>query len=326
MKLDKLAISDTLYVDYLRVKVYYTTGGGGTATYYNHPDHLTGSNVVSNEQGSVEQLLDYYPFGGIRLDEKIGSFDEQRKFTGQEFDEDTNLHYYVQRYYNQDVGRFTSQDPVFLAIGTGDKRAKVALTNPQSLNSYSYVVNSPLKYVDEEGEWFGEFLTGRQSWSDFKVEVGQATERLTQNSKVWNYAVENPAEAGAVTGLVGGAAFLTGVPAVAAYSSSIVPLSGVGKVIAVNRLIEGSFYTYLTADALADLPNKLQKALEVQQGDLKSYANFAGGFALDYGPGAFGETAGAIGDLVQFTQSITSQLVKPFQQQKDQTDNKDKKE
>jgi len=129
------------------------TASSTTTTYYNHPDHLTGSNVVTDQSGNLEQTLDYFPFGEIRLNDQFSDFDEQRKFTGQEYDDDTNLHYYVQRYYNQDVGRFTSQDPVFLNVGTSDKRVQFALSNPQFLNSYSYVANNPLKYVDEEGEF-----------------------------------------------------------------------------------------------------------------------------------------------------------------------------
>ena len=129
------------------------TAASSTKVYYNHPDHLTGSNVISNEAGALEQTIDYYPFGGIRVNDRNSVFDEQRKFTGQEYDEDTNLHYYGARYYNQDIGRFVSQDLVFLAVGTGDKRVNIALQNPQFLNSYSYVGNNPLKYVDEEGEF-----------------------------------------------------------------------------------------------------------------------------------------------------------------------------
>jgi len=138
------------------------TEAGATKVFSNHPDHLTGSNVVSNEDGNLEQLLDYYPFGGIRLDEKTGTFDEQRKFTGHEFDEDTNLHYYVQRYYNQDIGRFTSQDPVFLNLAV-DQRTGRVLENPQLHNSYSYVANNPLKYVDIEGELGEDFFRALSS-------------------------------------------------------------------------------------------------------------------------------------------------------------------
>ncbi|MEK7535964.1 MAG: RHS repeat-associated core domain-containing protein [Patescibacteria group bacterium] len=135
------------------------TVGSTASTYSNHPDHLTGSNVVTNEAGNLEQVIDYYPFGGIRLNDQNSSFDEQRKFTGQEYDKDTNLHYYGQRYYNQDVGRFLSQDPVHLLIGDSQRFKEKAerslefhLSNPQSLNSYSYTINNPLKYVDETGE------------------------------------------------------------------------------------------------------------------------------------------------------------------------------
>jgi len=34
-----------------------------TDIYYVHNDHLGGTNVVSNQGGSVQQLIDYYPFG-----------------------------------------------------------------------------------------------------------------------------------------------------------------------------------------------------------------------------------------------------------------------
>ena len=176
------------------------TAASSTQVYYNHPDHLTGSNVVSNEDGALEQTLDYYPFGGIRVNDRNSVFDEQRKFTGQEYDDDTNLHYYVQRYYNQDVGRFVSQDSAFLAIG-GFKLDEIIarveedenknlrklsesekdrqtlqgfLSNPQHLNAYSYTVNNPLKYTDPNGEFevhinlttnVGAGASGGNTWS-----------------------------------------------------------------------------------------------------------------------------------------------------------------
>jgi len=127
------------------------TENSASSTYYVHTDHLTGSNVVTDENGHYEQLMDYFPFGEIRINDTVGDFDEQRKFTGQEYDEEINLHYFIQRYYNQDIGRFTSQDPVFLNLGVDQRTGKV-LENPQLHNSYNYVANNPLKYVDEEGE------------------------------------------------------------------------------------------------------------------------------------------------------------------------------
>src|SRR3989344_4714652 len=113
---------------------------------------------MTDELGNVAQVLDYYPFGGIRLNDKASSFDEQRKFTGHEYDTDTNLHYAGQRYYNQDIGRFVSEDAVFLAMGTSDKRTQILLQNPQAANSYSYTANNPLRYTDPEGEIFDTIL------------------------------------------------------------------------------------------------------------------------------------------------------------------------
>ena len=218
VKLDKLANSDVLYVDYLRVKVHYTTGGGGTATYYNHPDHLTGSNVVTDENGGLAQLVDYYPFGGIRLDEKTGTFDEQRKFTGHEYDEDTNLHYYVQRYYNQDVGRFTSQDPVHLLIGDDQRfRAEANrglafhLTNPQALNSYSYTINNPLKYVDEEGEIWDTFLDVGFIAFDVGTIIGDIAFNGGQNLDTHLKALAADTGAAAIPGVTGAGLAVRGI-------------------------------------------------------------------------------------------------------------------
>ena len=168
-----------------------TVEGGGTAAniYSIHTDHLSGSSVISNELGTLEEVTDYYPFGGIRLNEKAGTFTEQRKFTGHEYDQDTDLTYMNARYYSGKVGRFISQDPVFLEVGSrrfserfptnwryinntalqfrylnyislkeenNDSRGDLQyyLINPQNMNSYSYVINNPLKYIDPDGETY----------------------------------------------------------------------------------------------------------------------------------------------------------------------------
>jgi RHS repeat-associated protein len=121
-------------------------GTGTTASvFYDHTDHLSGSSVITNSSGDQEELLDYYPFGGMRLDEKVGTFNEQRKYIGQEYDEDTGLNYLNARYYNSSIGRFISQDPVFWTIPVE------LLTDPQQLNSYTYARNNPIIGSDPSG-------------------------------------------------------------------------------------------------------------------------------------------------------------------------------
>ena len=116
-----------------------------TTLQFVHTDHLTGSNVATNSSGAMIQLLDYQPYGALRIDWKSGTYDEQRKFSNHEFDRDTTLTYGNARYYNQGIGRWISQDMV------ASHQPEKVLQHPQQLNTYSYTSNNPLKYIDPTG-------------------------------------------------------------------------------------------------------------------------------------------------------------------------------
>lgn len=123
----------------------------GTATsaaiYYTHPDFVNSSSLMTDSAGAIAETMDYFPFGKIRIDEKAAgsTFNEQRKYIGQEFDADTGLNYLDARYYNSTIGRFISQDPMFWAL------PKELLADPQQLNSYSYARNNPIVGSDPSG-------------------------------------------------------------------------------------------------------------------------------------------------------------------------------
>jgi RHS repeat-associated protein len=97
--------------------------------------------AASDELGNLEWRAEYYPFGGeysqteIRRENNIG-------YSGKALDEEIGLIYFGARYYDPQVGRFTSIDP-----------AKVTAQNYYSFNRYSYVNNNPYKYVDPNGEF-----------------------------------------------------------------------------------------------------------------------------------------------------------------------------
>ena len=99
---------------------------------YHHLNAL-GSNIVSTDDNqNVLVRYEYDVFGAIRSE--TGTSDNTRKFTGKEFDADSNLYYYGARYYDPYIGRFTQRDP----IGDG-------------VNWYAYTYNNPLKYTDPTG-------------------------------------------------------------------------------------------------------------------------------------------------------------------------------
>lgn len=67
---------------------------------------------------------------------------QAQKFTLKERDNETGLDYSINRYYSSIQGRFTSADPTLSSID---------VTNPQTLNRYTYALNNPLVYVDPDG-------------------------------------------------------------------------------------------------------------------------------------------------------------------------------
>ena len=66
----------------------------------------------------------------------------EEHFTSKMRDPESNLDYFSARYYNSNVGRFLSPDQAFIAWN---------LSNPQSFNLYSYVLNNPLSFIDPTG-------------------------------------------------------------------------------------------------------------------------------------------------------------------------------
>lgn len=113
----------------------------GSRTSYYHGDHLDSTNVVTDENGQVKELVEYVPFGGMSRHE-VYAGSTNHYFTGKELDE-TGLYYYGARYYNPTIGRFITPDSMVQAPG-----------NPQTLNRYTYANNNPVVLTDPNGHWF----------------------------------------------------------------------------------------------------------------------------------------------------------------------------
>jgi len=121
--------------------------GKDAVIYFNFADQLQSSSVTTDASGAIVETTDYYAFGKIRTDNKTTDFAEQRKYIGQEFDEDTGLNYLNARYYNSAIARFVTQDPVFWNFDSS------WLSDPQNQNAYAYARNNPIIYSDQNGKY-----------------------------------------------------------------------------------------------------------------------------------------------------------------------------
>jgi RHS repeat-associated protein len=100
---------------------------------------LGNTRVVLNDDGTVKEYYDYYPFGKIQrssiTDEAVTTF----KFTGKELDDENDLNWYNfgARPYDHIIGRFICPDP--------------HAQNYPNLSPYCYVGNNPLRFIDPHG-------------------------------------------------------------------------------------------------------------------------------------------------------------------------------
>jgi RHS repeat-associated protein len=136
-------VGDTLMALIDTVSTNSTTTA--TTTNFVHYDHLGSTNFLTNSAGATTSVKDYYPFGELRV--TTGASSTDRQYIGERFDASSNLNYLNARMYDSARGQFTSQDPMF----TGDPRQQ-NLIDPQSLNSYSYAGNNPVKNSDPSGK------------------------------------------------------------------------------------------------------------------------------------------------------------------------------
>jgi RHS repeat-associated protein len=118
--------------------------------HYYFSDYVNSTGVVENAAGTAcEQDIDYYPYGGVENDYCVTPVPQNYKFTGKERDNESGLDDFDARYYASTMGRFMTPDwdvkPVTVPYAKfGD---------PQTLNLYGYVENSPVDRMDPSGHF-----------------------------------------------------------------------------------------------------------------------------------------------------------------------------
>lgn len=128
-----------IWANETRVATVAVTSG---AVHYWHGDHLGSSSVITDSTGAKVQALTYYPYGDVRTNVPGTPINVPYKFTGKELDASSNLYFYESRYYHAIFGRFIAPDTIV-----------PDLSDPQSLNRYTYANNNPLRYTDPNGHF-----------------------------------------------------------------------------------------------------------------------------------------------------------------------------
>ncbi len=113
--------------------------------YYYFSDHLKSASLIADSSGNIKAESDYYPWGGeLQIS---NNFNNNYKFTGKERDSETQLDYFGARYYSNALSRWMSAD--WSAKPSSVPYAN--LSDPQTLNSYSYVRETPETLIDDDG-------------------------------------------------------------------------------------------------------------------------------------------------------------------------------
>ncbi len=120
----------------------------GGATQYYHGDHLS-VRVITDSNGTKIGERGHYPFGDAQPWYEAGTITKW-KFTTYERDGESFNDYAMARSYINRFGRFASPDPVAGSV-----------SDPQSLNQYTYVRNDPCSFSDPSGLCGVNPITGR---------------------------------------------------------------------------------------------------------------------------------------------------------------------
>lgn len=143
------------YVQSLAIDQPLAETRGSTTSYY-EADGLGSISSLSNSSGALANTYTYDSFGNLIA--FSGSVVNPYRYTGREFDSETGSYYYRARYYDPQIGRFISEDPIGFDAGP---------------NFYRYVLNNPVRFTDPLGNdvWL-EGPSGNEPTGHLSINVG----------------------------------------------------------------------------------------------------------------------------------------------------------
>jgi len=134
--------------------------------HYYEKDHLGSIRMVVNENGTIEQVNHYYPFGGVYGDLGYNSELQRNKYIGKEFDHTSGLDWYDHGARMYDAAK-----------GSWDRVDFLCEKNTSS-SIYGYCHNNPILFVDPDGndDYFsnnGNYLYSKNNTANIYVFQGK---------------------------------------------------------------------------------------------------------------------------------------------------------
>ena len=114
--------------------------------HYYEKDHLGSIRMVVNENGTIEQVNHYYPFGGVYGDQTYNSELQRNKYIGKEFDHTSGLDWYDHGARMYDAAK-----------GSWDRVDKLTYKCSE-VNPYCYCLLNPILKTDLDGNAPGDFF------------------------------------------------------------------------------------------------------------------------------------------------------------------------
>ena len=122
-----------------------------SGTLYFHHSHVNSATLVTGAGGQQVAKLEYEPFGKINHARSTGTDNFRPKFGGKEYDSDSELYYFGDRYYDPDIQRFL----------TPDRTIGAHPMHHAAFHRYAYANNNPVSFADPSGQFAVEgFLIG----------------------------------------------------------------------------------------------------------------------------------------------------------------------
>ncbi|MBL8179756.1 MAG: hypothetical protein JNK48_34070 [Bryobacterales bacterium] len=198
------------------------------ATYYFHNGRRGEPLLLTGARAEVVWSATYTAFGICQ--EQVNKIRQPWRLAGQYFDEETGLSYVLARYYNPELGRFLSADPLAHESGT--------------LNFYTYGDGDPINRIDPSGEIAPLVVIGIIALGAvIGAAIGGGIEAYKQSKQNpgqpldWG-AIGKEAAIGAAVGAIGAAVGIVLAPVEAAAAGALAVLAAGAATGGIGAAVE----------------------------------------------------------------------------------------